>query len=241
MRLLIAWGPGKNQQEDFMGIFTRFRDIVSSNINAMLDRAEEPEKLIRLMIREMEDTLVELKAACAGVMAETKKIKRQRDEADDRARFWTDKAQLAATKGRDDLAREALVEKRRYRQRADSFEQELSDHQGLVEQYQNDIRQLEDKLKTARDKQRVLVHRHVHAERKRRAQEDIRRIDSAEAVFRFDELESRIERMEAEADLVNFGRKGPLEEELETLTVDEEIERELLALKDPRPGDRKNA
>jgi len=81
-----------------MGIFTRFRDIVSSNINAMLDRAEEPEKLIRLMIREMEDTLVELKAACAGVMAETKKIQRQRDEADDRARFWADKAQLAATK-----------------------------------------------------------------------------------------------------------------------------------------------
>jgi phage shock protein A len=234
-------GIQENQQEDFMGIFTRFRDIVSSNINAMLDRAEEPEKLIRLMIREMEDTLVELKAACAGVMAETKKIQRQRDEADDRARFWADKAQLAATKGRDDLAREALVEKRRYRQRADSLEQELSDHQGLVEQYQNDIRQLEDKLKTARDKQRVLVHRHVHAERKRRAQEDIRRIDSAEAVFRFDELESRIERMEAEADLVNFGRKGSLEEELETLTVDEDIERELLALKDPRPGDRKSA
>jgi len=241
MRLLIAWGSSNNRQEDFMGIFTRFRDIVSSNINAMLDRAEEPEKLIRLMVREMEDTLVELKAACAGVMADTKKIRRQRDEADDRARFWADKAQLATTKGRDDLAREALVEKRRYRQRADSLAQELSDHQGLVEQYQNDIRQLEDKLKSARDKQRVLVQRHIHAERKRRAQEDIRRIDSTEAVFRFDELESRIERMEAEADLVNFGRKGSLEEELATLTVDEEIERELQALKNPRPADLKNA
>ena len=193
------------------------------------------------MIRGMEDTLVELKAACAGVMAETKKIQRQRDEADDRARFWAG-IELAATKGRYDLAREALVEKRRYRQRADSLEQELSDHQGLVEQYQNDIRQLEDKLKTARDKQRVLVHRHVHAERKRRAQEEIRRIYSAEAVFRFDELESRIEAIcAAEADLVNFGRKGSLEEELETLTVDEDIERELLALKDPHPGDRKSA
>jgi phage shock protein A len=240
-KLQIAWGSCNNRQEDFMGIFTRFRDIVSSNINAMLDRAEEPEKLIRLMIREMEDTLVELKAACAGVMAETKKIQRQRDEADDRARFWADKAQLAATKGRDDLAREALVEKRRYRQRADSLEQELKSHQGLVEQYQDDIRQLEDKLKTARDKQRVLVQRHIHADRKRRAQEDIRRIDSAEAVFRFDALESRIERMEAEADLVNFGRKGSLEEELETLTVDEDIERELQALKNQHPGDRKNA
>ena len=97
-----------------MGIFTRFRDIVSSNINAMLDRAEEPEKLIRLMIREMEDTLVELKAACAGVMAETKKIQRQRDEADDRARFWADKAQLAALGAREVLS---LGQRRRARAR----------------------------------------------------------------------------------------------------------------------------
>jgi phage shock protein A len=200
-----------------MGIFTRFRDIVSSNINSMLDRAEDPEKLIRLMIREMEDTLVELKAACAGVMAESKRIQRQHDEAGHRARFWADKAQLAADKGRDELAREALVEKRRYRQRADALEQELADHQGLVEQYQADIGQLEEKLKSARDKQRVLVQRHIHAERKRRAQQEIRRIDSAEAVFRFDELESRIERMEAEADLVNYGRRESWRRLLDTL------------------------
>ncbi len=219
-----------------MGIFTRFRDIVSANINAMLDRAEDPEKLIRLMIREMEDSLIELKAACAGVMAEAKRIQRQRDEAGRRAEFWADKARLAAAKGRDELAREALVEKRRYRQRADALEQELADHQSLVDQYQGDIAQLEEKLKSARDKQRVLVQRHIHAERKRRAQTEIRRIDSAEAVFRFDELESRIERMEADADLVNFGRRGSLEEKLETLTYDEEIERELQALKNRQPG-----
>ncbi len=224
-----------------MGIFTRFRDIVSSNINSMLDRAEDPEKLIRLMIREMEDTLVELKAACAGVMAETKRIQRQHEEAGNRSRFWADKSHLAAGKGRDELAREALVEKRRYRQRADALEQELADHQSLVEQYQADIGQLEDKLKSARDKQRVLVQRHIHADRKRRAQQDIRRIDSSEAVFRFDELESRIERMEAEADLVNFGRRESLEENIETLEFDEEIERELQALKNQPPGHEKRA
>lgn len=222
-----------------MGIFTRFRDIVSSNLNSMLDRAEDPEKLIRLMIREMEDTLVELKAACAGVMAETKRIQRQHEEAGSRARFWADKAQLAAGKGRDDLAREALVEKRRYRQRADALQQELADHQSLVEQYQADIGQLEDKLKSARDKQRVLVQRHIHAERKRRAQQEIRRIDSAEAVFRFDELESRIERMEAEADLVNHGRKESLEEAIGSLEFDDEIERELETLKNTHPGQEK--
>ena len=214
-----------------MGIFTRFRDIVSSNINSLLDRAEDPEKLIRLMIREMEDTLVELKSACAAVMAETKQVQRQRDEAADRAQFWADKAVLAVSKGRDDLAREALVEKRRYHQRAETLVRELGEHQALSDQYQDDIRQLEDKLKSAREKQRLLVQRHIHAERKRRAQEDIRRVDSAEAIFKFDELENRIERMEAEADLVNYGRTQDLEDQLNRLSVDEDIERELQTMK----------
>ena len=217
-----------------MGIFTRFRDIVSSNINAMLDRAEDPEKLIRMMIREMEDTLVELKSACAGVMAETKKTQRQCDEARARSRFWADKAELAVSKGRDDLAREALVEKRRYQQREEAVDRELRDHESLADQYQADIRQLDDKLKSAREKQRLLVQRHIHAERKRRAQEDIRRVDSAEAVFKFDELENRIERMEAEADLVNLGRTHDLEDQLNRLSADEDIERELQSLKASR-------
>mgnify|MGYP000281857468 FL=1 len=96
-----------------MGIFTRFRDIVGSNINSMLDRAEDPEKLIKLMIQEMEDTLIELKAACAGVMAESKKVERQLQGIDTRVDYWESKANLAVNKGRDDLAREALIEKRR--------------------------------------------------------------------------------------------------------------------------------
>jgi phage shock protein A len=217
-----------------MGIFTRFRDIVSSNINSMLDRAEDPEKMIRMMIREMEDTLVELKSACAGVMAETKKTQRQCDEVRARSRFWADKAELAVSKGRDDLAREALVEKRRYQQREEAVDRELRDHGSLADQYQADIRQLEDKLKSAREKQRLLVQRHIHAERKRRAQEDIRRVDSAEAVFKFDELENRIERMEAEADLVNFGRTHDLEDQLNRLSADEDIERELQSMKASR-------
>jgi phage shock protein A len=219
-----------------MGIFTRFRDIVGSNISAMLDRAEDPEKLIRLMIREMEDTLVELKSACAGVMAETKKVQRQRDEAGGRARFWAEKAELAVRKGRDDLAREALVEKRRYQQREASLDRELKDHFVLSDQYQDDIRQLEDKLKAAREKQRLLVQRHIHAERKRRAREDIRRADSAEAIYRFEDLESRIERMEAEADVVNLTRTHDLEDRLDRLSVDEDIERELETLKAGRAG-----
>jgi phage shock protein A len=216
-----------------MGIFTRFRDIISSNINAILDKAEDPEKLIKLMIREMEDTLVEIKAACAGAMASGKKVQRQLTTLQDRIQYWEEKAQLAVSKGRDNLAREALVEKRRHTRRIETLENEFSEHNLLVEQYQADIRQLEEKLKSARDKQRLLVQRHIHASQKIQAQEEIRRVDSASAMMKFDELENRIERMEAEADLVNFGKQSALDAEFETLGVDEEIEKELQALKTP--------
>jgi phage shock protein A len=199
----------------------------------MLDRAEDPEKMIKLMIREMEDTLVELKASCAGVMADARKVQRRLDEAADRASGWQEKAALAVDKGRDDLAREALQEKRRYSQLAESLDIEIAELNTLVEQYHEDIRQLEDKLKSAREKQRLLIQRHIHARRKIRAQKEIHRADSNDAVIKFEALESRIDRMETEADLINFGRKKPLEEELDTLSLDDEIEIELQALKKP--------
>ncbi len=214
-----------------MGIFTRFRDIVGSNLNAMLDKAEDPEKLIRLMIREMEDTLVEIKASCAGVMAERKKAERQLEEITGRSAYWEEKAGMAVQKGRDDLAREALHEKRRYTRRIDVLESEITDLNQLVDQYQGDIRQLEEKLKNARNKQRMLTQRHIHAKRKRQAQEDIRRMDSSEVVRKFDDFEGRIERMESEADLVNYGRRTTLEEELDKLNLDDEIEKDLEELK----------
>jgi len=214
-----------------MGIFTRFRDIISSNLNAMLDKAEDPEKLIKLMIREIEDTLVELKAACAGVMANRKKVQRQMETIQSRIDYWNQNAELAIAKGRDDLAREALVEKRRCSEKADTLDQELMEFNNLVEQYQDDIRQLEDRLQSAREKQRLLVQRHIRARRKKRTQEEVRRADGSETVFKFEQLENRIERMEAEADLVNFGRKPVLEEEFDTLLVDDEIEEELQNLK----------
>ncbi len=214
-----------------MGIFTRVRDIISSNINAMLDKAEDPEKLVKLMIREMEDTLVEVKASCAGAMATKKKIQREFDEVRRREADWGAKAQLAVDKGREDLAREALVEKKRYRERGEAIEKESTQCETLVEQYQSDIMQLEDKLALAREKQRVMVQRHVHATRKKEAQEKIRRSDTADTIARFESFEQRIDRMEAEADLVNFGAKNALEEEFLKLADDEEIEKELDALK----------
>lgn len=224
-----------------MGIFTRFRDIVGSNINAMLEKAEDPEKLIKLMIQEMEDTLVEIKASCASVMAERKRNERAADEARGLADRWADKARLAVDKGREDLAREALVEKRRYLDRATTLEADTTQCGELIEQYQSEIVQLEAKLQSAREKQRMLIQRHVHAQRKKRAQNGIRKFDTSDAMMRFEKFENRIDRMEAEADLVNYGRGKPagtrsLEEELAGLQGDEEIEKELAALKGKKTG-----
>ena len=214
-----------------MGIFTRVRDIISSNINAMLEKAEDPEKLIKLMIQEMEDTLVDIKASCAGAMATKKKIGRELEAVRARAQEWADRAEMAVDKGRDDLAREALVEKRRHTDRAHVLEEEMAQCDGLVGQYQADIMQLEDKLASAREKQRMLVQRHVHARRKKRAQTEIRRIDTSDVVAKFENFEQRIDRMEAEADLVNLGRKSSLDEEFSRLEGDEDIERELEELR----------
>ncbi len=217
-----------------MGVFTRFRDIISANINSMLDKAEDPEKMVKLMIQEMEDTLVEIKASCAGVMATRKKVERGFEESRSRAGRWEEKARLAVNKGREDLGREALVEKRRYHEQAAALQAELEECDRLVDQYQSEIAQLEDKLRTAREKQRVLVQRHIHARRKTKAEKEIRRFDSSETLLRFDKFENRIERMEAEADLVNYGRKGKgdsLEDRFAELETDEEIEKELESLR----------
>jgi phage shock protein A len=217
-----------------MGIFTRVRDIISSNINTMLEKAEDPEKLIKLMIREMEDTLIEVKASCAGAMATKKKIQRELDEVAERGSLWGEKAQLAVDKGRDDLAREALIERKRYQERTEALEKEKDQCDHLVAQYQDDIKQLEDKLASAREKQRMLVQRHVRAQRKMATERDIRRLDTSDAMVRFDNFEERIERMESDAELVNYGRKPTLEDEFRKLEGDEDIDKELEDLKQKR-------
>jgi len=220
-----------------MGIFTRFRDIVSSNINAMLDGAEDPDKMIKLMIREMEDTLIEIKSSCAGVIAGRKKLQRKFDELLERKNLWAERAELAVDKGRDDLAREALTEKRRFSELAEALSAEIGDHESLVEQYQDDIRELEGKLASAKEKKRSLAERHKKARNKKRAQSDIRRMDSTETMVRFEHLESRIDRMEAEADLVNYGKPKSVTEEFDDLAADDDIEKELAKLKAAAYGD----
>ncbi|QLA17226.1 PspA/IM30 family protein [Desulfolutivibrio sulfoxidireducens] len=223
-----------------MGIFTRFRDIVNANISAMLDKAEDPEKLIRLMIQEMEETLVELKASCARTMAQAATARRHRDEAASRAAIWHDKARLAVDKGREDLAREALLEKRRMEEHALALEAETAEFEGMVQACKADIDKLEEKLASAKERRRVLVARHHRAAGKKRAGAELRRVQSADTLLRFEEFENRIERLEAEADLATPGRRDmasrqgepvTLEEKFARLEADEDIERELAALR----------
>ena len=224
-----------------MGIFSRFRDIIHSNINAMLDKAEEPEKLIRLMIQEMEETLVELKADCARTMAQAARIAREHDMLAAAAGRWGEKAELAVDKGREDLAREALLEKRDLEGRADVLAGELAAVEGLIEACREDIATLEEKLASAKERQRTLLARHLRATGRKRMREDVSRADSSEALQRFEAFEARIDRLEAEAELSGTAasRRRPAEDQsldarFDRLAADEDVERELAQIKSRR-------
>jgi phage shock protein A len=216
-----------------MGIFTRFRDIVSSNINSILDRAEDPEKMVRLMIQEMEDTLIEVKSSCAGIIAEQKKIERELDAAGGSSEDWEHKAKLAIRKGREELARAALNEKRNFSRRTTLLTEELERIKETVSNFQSDITQLEAKLADAREKQRSIIQRRAAVRARHEAQTRIRRVDTTDVFTRFEAYENGIDRMEADVDMINGLRaeKPTLRDEFASLEHEEEIEEELEELK----------
>jgi phage shock protein A len=219
-----------------MGIFTRLRDIVNANINAILDRAEDPEKMVRMMIQEMEDTLIEVKSSCAGVIADQKKLERTLDGARRELADWAARAELAVAKGRDELARAALVEKRRHTQRVEALEHDLERTREAVGHFKEDIAALEAKLADAREKQRSIIQRRSAAISRNKTASQIRKVDTSEAFARFEAYEQGIERLEAEAGLVDSLRptRSPqptLREQLDALEHEDEIERELEQLK----------
>lgn len=216
-----------------MSIFTRMRDIVSSNLNAILDGAEDPQKMVRLMIQEMEDTLIEVKSNCAGVIAEQKKLERMIASARDEIADWEGKARLAVEKGRDDLARAALVEKKRTAGRVEGLEKELDVTRAAVAGFKEDIAALEEKLADAREKQRTIIQRRAAAVRRKTTATQIRRIDTSSAFAKFESYERGIERLEAEAELVDGlrARKNSLRDEFSNLEHEDEVERELEQIK----------
>ena len=217
-----------------MSIFTRFRDIISSNLNAILDKAEDPEKLVRLMIQEMEDTLIEVKANCAGVIAGQKRLERESAQAAAEIADWEAKARLAVEKGRDDLARAALAEKQAHQRRAGALQRELDQTRESVVAFQQDITQLETKLNDAREKQRAIIQRRAAALARIETQTKIRTVDTSAAFARFEAYENGIDRLEAEAGLINGLRPKsppPLRDQFADLAHQDEIELELEKLK----------
>lgn len=214
-----------------MGIFARTREILSANINAMLDKAEDPEKMVRFIVREMDDALLEVKGACAQAIANRRRVEREREQVEDRVDKWKERAELAVKKGREDLAREALRERQRLARRVETLNAELGEWTALVGQYEDDIRQLEEKLQAVLEKQRLLVQRHRGAKTRKQAQTQIRKLDTSQALLRFERLEQQIDRMEGGGDVPGSARRRTLEEEFADLAADEEIEQELESLK----------
>ncbi|MEM9263239.1 MAG: PspA/IM30 family protein [Pseudomonadota bacterium] len=176
-----------------MGIFTRLSDIVNSNINSMLDRAEDPEKIVRLIIQEMEDTLVEVRARAAKAIADKKEAERKKSEFDGRVAEWEKKAELAISKGRDDLARGAVAAKRQAEEMSSLIAEDLKAIDDVLAKTNDDLLKLQNKLKEAKAKQRSMEIRHVSATDRVRINRQVHdgRID--DALARYEHWERKIE------------------------------------------------
>lgn len=214
-----------------MGIFSRLTDIINSNINAILDHAEDPEKIIRLMIQEMEDTLVEVRSAAAKTIADQKEVKRRLKRLDEGQRDWQSKAELALSKCREDLAKGALVEKAKLADMATHLNEELEHLAEALTRHEEDVVKLEAKLREARAKKATIEARHKTVSNNLRVKRNLfdTRID--DAFERFDKVEARLDRIEGEAESYELGRGKSLSEEISDLEAAEAVEDELNALK----------
>ncbi|MCH4293653.1 phage shock protein PspA [Shewanella sp. 3B26] len=219
-----------------MGIFSRFADIINSNISALLDKAEDPEKMVRLIIQEMEDTLVEVRSTSAKVLAEKKDILRRIARVDAQVQDWEEKAELAISKEREDLARAALVEKQKASTLAETLQRELEVVEDHILRLKEEVTQLQEKLADAKARQKTIIMRKQTASSRLevKKQLDSSKIDNA--MLKFEQYEARVESLEAQVESYDLGNKSSLNDEFAALQAEDSVNAELEALKAKMKG-----
>ncbi len=214
-----------------MGIFSRFADIVNSNINSLIDKAEDPEKLIRLIVQEMEDTLVEVRTSSARTIAEKKDLTRRVEQLKFEADEWERKAELAISKGREDLAKAALGERNKAAEIADELQLDLNRLEEELTRLSNEVSQLQEKLDDARARQKTLIMRHKTTSSRLKVKQSLYDTSAGDAVSRFDRFEQKLDELESEVESYDIGRNKNLADEINDLEKEEEIDQQLAELK----------
>jgi phage shock protein A len=209
-------------------VFSRARDIFAANMTELLDRAEDPARMIRMIILEMEETLVEVRATAARSIADIKEIRRSEARLNELEANWTDKAELALSKGRDDLAKAALVERQKAAEMAEGLRDELSQLERVLRGYEADIAKLQAKLREARARQNAIAARFESAVTRARAREIMHGSRTLDAFSKFEVLERRADFAEGRCDALGI---TSLEDEIDRLKADEKIDAELEAMK----------
>lgn len=221
-----------------MGIFSRTRDIIAANVSDLLDKAEDPAKMIRLIIMEMEETLVEVRASAARTIADQKEMRRQIARLEKVQLGWTEKAELALSKDREDLAKAALHEKQKAADVAEQLHREIGELDDALNASEEDINKLQAKLREARARQNSIVTRLESANQRARMREMHSGARADEAFARFEILERRVDLAEGRAEAAAMGAAPKsLEEEIAELRTADKVDAELAALKE-RLGNR---
>src|SRR3954452_10339551 len=214
-----------------MGIFSRSRDIFAANITELLDRSEDPAKMIRMVILEMEETLVEVRASAARCIADGKEMRRALGRLDELQSSWTEKAELALSKDREDLAKAALIERQKATDMGDGLRDEIQVIDETLKGYETDIAKLQGKLREARARQNAIAARFESAVTRARAREIMNGNRTEDAFSRFEVLERRADFAEGRAEALGMNGPKSLEEEIAELRASESVDKELEAMK----------
>ena len=214
-----------------MGIFSRTRDIVAANMTELLDRAEDPARMIRMIILEMEETLVEVRAQAARSIADGKEMRRAISRLDELQSSWTEKAELALSKDREDLARAALGERQKAADMATGLREEISVIEQTLKGYEADIAKLQGKLREARARHNAIASRIESAVTRAKTSEMLNGNRTEDAFSRFEVLERRADFAEGRADALGMTGPKSLDEEIAELRASDSVDAELEAMK----------